>query len=123
MNESVLDLVRKFYSNGKPIAAICHGLMILAAADCIKGRNVTGYKTMRHIAVAAGAHWVEPVTREACVADGNLITAALYAGHPQYIQHLVKALNGFVFVNQPNHKRILFLCGVSSIFPLSPYIG
>ncbi|KAJ0042629.1 hypothetical protein Pint_18292 [Pistacia integerrima] len=86
MNESVIDLVRKFSNSGKPIASICHGQLILAAAGIIKGRKCTAYPTLKPTLIDAGASWVEPETLAACVVDGNIITGATYEGHPEYIR-------------------------------------
>ncbi|KAK1568737.1 hypothetical protein Q3G72_028136 [Acer saccharum] len=108
MNESVLDLVRKFSNSGKPIASICHGQLILAAADSVKDRKCTAYPPVGPVLIAAGAHWVEPETMSACVVDGNIITGATYEGHPEFIRLFVKALGGTV---TGSGKRILFLCG------------
>ncbi|KAK2652540.1 hypothetical protein Ddye_012396 [Dipteronia dyeriana] len=108
MNESVLDLVRKFSNAGKPIASICHGQLILAAADSVKGRKCTAYPPVGPVLIAAGAHWEEPETMSACVVDGNIITGATYEGHPEFIRLFVKALGGTV---TGSGKRILFLCG------------
>ncbi|KAK0589987.1 hypothetical protein LWI29_021102 [Acer saccharum] len=108
MNESVLDLVRKFSNSGKPIASICHGQLILAAADSVKDRKCTAYPPVGPVLIAAGAHWVESETMSACVVDGNIITGATYEGHPEFIRLFVKALGGTV---TGSGKRILFLCG------------
>ncbi|KMT13316.1 hypothetical protein BVRB_4g084590 [Beta vulgaris subsp. vulgaris] len=108
MNGSVLDMVRKFSSSGKPIASVCHGQLILAAADCVKGRKCTAYPSVKPVLIASGAHWVEPADMGACVVDGNLITGATYIGHPEFIQLFVKALGGIV---SGSGKKILFLCG------------
>ena len=108
MNESVLDLVRKFFSSGKPIASICHGQLILAASGSVRGWKCTAYPTVGPALIAARAHWVEPETMSACVIDGNPITAATYTGHPGFIQFFVKALGGTI---NGSNKRILFLCG------------
>ncbi|KAI9178374.1 hypothetical protein LWI28_025775 [Acer negundo] len=108
MNESVLDLVRKFSNSGKPIASVCHGQLILAAADSVKDRKCTAYPPVGPVLIAAGAHWIEPETMSACVVDGNIITGATYEGHPEFIRLFVKALGGTV---TGSGKRILFLCG------------
>ncbi|WCJ25105.1 Class I glutamine amidotransferase-like superfamily protein [Euphorbia peplus] len=108
MNESVIDCVRKLSDAGKPIASICHGQLILAAAGVVNGRKCTAYPPVRPVLVAAGAHWVEPQTMAACVSDGNIITAATYEGHPEFIQLFVKAIGGAI---TGSDKRILFLCG------------
>ncbi|KAF2314769.1 hypothetical protein GH714_033500 [Hevea brasiliensis] len=78
MNESVLDCVRKFADAGKPIASVCHGQIILAAAGCVKGRKCTAYSPVKPLLIAAGAHWIEDQTMATCVADGNIITGATY---------------------------------------------
>src|SRR5258708_831565 len=43
LNKAVLELVRQFDAGHKPIAAICHGLQLLAAAGILKGRSCTAY--------------------------------------------------------------------------------
>ncbi|KAL5566778.1 hypothetical protein UlMin_029942 [Ulmus minor] len=108
MDQSVLDLVSKFTKSKKPIASICHGQLILAAADSVRGRKCTAYPPVGPTLVAAGAHWVEPETLAACVVDGNLITGATYEGHPEFISLFVKALGGNI---TGSDKRILFICG------------
>lgn len=110
LNASVVDLVKKFSSSGKPIASICHGQLILAAADAVNGRNCTANATLGPALIAAGAKWVEPITPGICVIDGGLITAATYEGHPDFIQLFVMSLGGRT---SGADKRILFLCGVS----------
>ena len=113
MDLKVLDLVTKFSNSKKPIASICHGSLILAAAGLVKGRKCTAYPFIRPVLVDAGAHWVEPETMATCVVDGNLITAPTYEGHPEFIRHFVKALGGNI--TGSDQIRILFLCGVRYI--------
>ncbi|XP_050227811.1 protein DJ-1 homolog D-like [Mercurialis annua] len=108
MNESVLDGVNKFSDTGKPIASICHGQLILAAAGVVKGRKCTAAPHGGPVLISAGADWVEPRNFAACVVDGNLITAATYFGHPEFIRLFVKELGGSI---TGSDKRILFLCG------------
>lgn len=110
MDKSVLSLVKNFADSQKPIASICHGQLILAAADLVKGRRCTAYAAVKPVLIAAGAQWVEPETWASCTVDGNLITGATYVGHPEYINLFVKALGGSIISSA---KRILFLCGVS----------
>ena len=108
MDEKVLALVRKFSDAKKPIASVCHGQLILAAAGVVRDRTCTAYPAVRPVLVAAGAKWVEADTMKKCVVDGNLVTAAAYDGHPEFISLFVKALGGSV---AGADKRILFLCG------------
>lgn len=108
MDEKVLDLVRMFSGAKKPIASVCHGQLILAAARVVENRTCTAFPAVKPVLVAAGAKWEEPDTMAKCTVDGNLITAATYNSHPEFISLFVKALGGSV---AGSDKRILFLCG------------
>ncbi|KAK4278102.1 hypothetical protein QN277_015994 [Acacia crassicarpa] len=104
----VMKLVTEFAKSKKVIAATCHGQLIMAAADIVKGRKITAYPAVKPPLVAAGAHWVEPESMESNVVDGNLITAAAYFGHSEFVGHVVKGIGGNI---SGYHKRILLLCG------------
>ncbi|XVF23378.1 hypothetical protein REPUB_Repub13aG0033300 [Reevesia pubescens] len=108
INDSVLDLVRNFVNSGKLVASICHGQLILAAAGSVQGRKCTAYPSVGLALIVAGAFWVQPDTMAACVVDANLITAATYDAHPDFIRLFVEALGGII---TPTNKTILFLCG------------
>src|SRR5574342_18426 len=58
LNPRVLDIVRAFDRAKKPIAAICHGVQLLAAADVLRGRKCTGYPACGPEVSLAGAQWV-----------------------------------------------------------------
>lgn len=109
MDEKVLSLVREFMEAKKPIIAVCHGQLILAAAGVVGGRKCTAYPAVKSALVAAGAHWVEHTTLPRFVVDGNLITAVSYMDHPWLIRSFVHALGGSI---SGADKKILFLCGV-----------
>ncbi|PKA58723.1 Protein DJ-1 like D [Apostasia shenzhenica] len=107
MDESVVSLVRKFSESGKAIASICHGQLVLAAADVVKQRKCTANPAVKPVLLAAGCHWVEPKL-DTCVRDDNLVTAVMYHGHPEFIRLFVQALGGTI---HGSIKKILFLCG------------
>src|SRR3954453_22355251 len=73
LDERVLEIVRHFAATDKPIAAICHGLQILVAADVVRGRRCQAYPAVRPELLQAGAIWDEPSPGldNACV-DDNL---------------------------------------------------
>lgn len=108
MDSSVVKIVQQFHDSGKPIASICHGQLVLAAAGVVEGRKCTAYPTVKPALVAAGAHWIEADTLAKCSIHDNLITAAAYNGHPEFIHLFLKALGGTI---TGSDKRILFLCG------------
>jgi protease I len=67
----IVGLVRAAFLRGKPVAAICHGPSLLAAADVADGRTVTSWPSIRTELVDAGARWVD----QEVVEDGNLVTS------------------------------------------------
>ena len=91
LNEEVISIVRYFGENGKPIAAICHGIQVLLAADVIKGRRCTAYPALRPDIIMAGGEWVDTEMDKACV-DGNLVTAPAWPAHPAWLAALLAVL-------------------------------
>ena len=91
LNKRVLDIVRHFESGGKPIAAICHGLQLLAAADVVRGKEVTGYPACAPEVKQAGGNWVETPLNEAVV-DGTLVTAPAWPAHPAWLAKFLEVL-------------------------------
>lgn len=91
LNQRVLEIVRHFESSGKPIAAICHGVQLLAAADVIRDKEVTGYPACAPEIRLAGAHWVETEITDA-VADGTLVTAPAWPAHPAWLAKFLEVL-------------------------------
>ena len=93
LDERVLEIVRHFAESNKPIAAICHGPQILAAAGVLKGRRCMAYPAVKPDVVNAGAKWCEPneTFTNACV-DGNLVTAAAWPAHPEWMRRFLDLL-------------------------------
>jgi len=91
LNPAVLNVVRYFANTKKPIAAICHGIQILTAADILTGRTCTAYPAVKPEIERAGGHWSDVGIEEAH-ADGNLITAPAWPAHPQWLAKFLKLL-------------------------------
>lgn len=83
-NRAVIDLIGDFHRAGKPIGAICHGPWLLVEADIIRGRTVTGWKSIRTDLRNAGATVVD----EAAAIDGNLVTSR----NPEDVEAFTQAL-------------------------------
>ena len=88
MEEKAVRMVREFNEAGKPVAAICHGPWLLAEADVIDGKTVTGWPSIRTDLRNAGA---EVVDREVAQ-DGNLITSRKPDDIPAFSDALIGAL-------------------------------
>ena len=91
LNPKVLELVRAMAKAGKPIAAICHGPQILAAAGVIEGRACSAYPAVGPEVSHAGARFTEIPVDQATV-DGNLVTAPAWPAHPDWIAKFLKVL-------------------------------
>lgn len=91
LNENVLDIVRHFAEAEKPIAAICHGLQLLAAADVLSAKSCTAYPACAPEVNAAGGQYVEVDVDQVHV-DGNLVTAPAWPAHPAWLAAFLNAL-------------------------------
>jgi protease I len=85
--EEVLDTVRHFFEADKPVATLCHGPQVLAAAGVLEGREITSYPAVRAEVEAAGCSWVDGVVR-----DGNLVTAQAWPDHPEWLAAFLEVL-------------------------------
>src|SRR5262245_58369126 len=91
LNEQVLSIVRHFASANKPIAAICHGAQLLAAAGVLKGRACSAYPACGPEGLAAGGKYVE-LAVDAAHVDGTLVTAPAWPAHPQWLAKFLTVL-------------------------------
>jgi protease I len=91
LNARVLEIVRHFAEAGKPIASICHGAQILAAAGVLQGKKCSAYPAVGPEVTRAGGRYVDlPV--EQAVTDGNLVTAPAWPAHPVWLSQFAKLL-------------------------------
>jgi len=71
LHGNVIDLIRAFDRQDKPIGAICHGPWLLIEADLLRGRTATSWPSIRTDLSNAGANVVD----EAAVTDRNIVTS------------------------------------------------
>ena len=91
LNDKVLDIVRHFSGEHKPIAAICHGAQLLAAAGVIKGRRISAYPAVGpEVRVAGGEYADVPVDK--AVVDGNFVTAPAWPAHPEWLAKFLEVM-------------------------------
>jgi protease I len=91
LNPRVLDIIRHFSETDKPIAAICHGPQLLAAARVIAGKRVNAYPACAPEIELAGATFVSLEVTDA-IADGNLVTAPAWPAHPAWLAKFLEVL-------------------------------
>ena len=87
----LIAIVRAFAAENKPIAAICHAAQILAAADVIRGRRVSGYSACAPEVRLAGGEYVDTAPDRA-IRDGNLVTGFAWSAHPQFLALFLEVL-------------------------------
>jgi protease I len=85
---AMVGLVRQAHEQGRLVAAICHAGWMLCSANLIRGRRVTGAKSIRDDMVNAGGIWID----EDVVRDGNVITSRKPADLPAFLRTIVGAL-------------------------------
>jgi protease I len=97
LNLRVIELVQEFDKARKPIAAICHGPQILAAAGVLKGRHAIAYPACGPECTAAGARFgVVNDTASNAVTDGHLVTAPAWPAHPEWMRQFLLLLGSRV---------------------------
>ena len=91
LNEAVLKVVRHFAEKNKPIAAICHGAQVLAAAGVVGGKSCSAYPAVGPDVNSAGGKWVDIPLDKGHV-DGNLVTAPAWPAHPDWLAKFLQVL-------------------------------
>jgi protease I len=91
LNEKVLEIARHFAQADKPIAAICHGAQVLAAAGVIEGKECSAYPAVGPDVTRAGGTYMDIAVDQAHV-DGNLVTAPAWPAHPAWLAKFLAVL-------------------------------
>ncbi|MFA6946149.1 MAG: DJ-1/PfpI family protein [Pedobacter sp.] len=91
LNQKILEIVKYFFKNNLPVAAICHGIQILTAANVVKGRKLTAYPAVGPEVTLAGGEFQDIPVNGAYV-DGNLVTSPAWPAHPAFIREFLKVL-------------------------------
>ncbi len=91
LNQKVIEIVKYFFAKNLPVAAICHGIQILTAADVVRGRKLTAYPAVGpEVTLAGGIFQSIPVT--GAYVDGNLVTSPAWPAHPSFIREFLKVM-------------------------------
>jgi len=84
------DIIKHFVEASKPIAAICHGPLVLlgTAPEIFKGKRATAYVALKPDLENAGAEYIDAEV----VVDGNLITSRAWPDLPAMMREFIKLL-------------------------------
>jgi len=91
LNPEVIRMVQHFAKANKPIAAICHGAQVLAAAGVVGGKSCSAYPAVGPDVNSSGGTWVD-VGYDKGFVDGNLVTAAAWPAHPDWLAKFLQVL-------------------------------
>jgi protease I len=88
-DDRAVEFVRSFVESGKPVFSICHGAQLLITADLLRGRKVTGYKSIVQDIKNAGADFLD----QEVVEDGNLVSSRNPNDLPAFIKASLSRLS------------------------------
>ena len=91
LNQTVLKMVQHFSQADKPIASICHGAQLLAAAGAVAGRSCSAYPAVGPEVTLAGGSYVELPMDKAHL-DGKLVSAPAWPAHPDWLAKFLRVL-------------------------------
>ncbi len=93
LNERVLEIVRQFHSGEKPIAAICHGPQLLAAAGILQGKSCCCYPAVAPEMRLCQATYIDAnESFDNAHVDGLLVTAPAWPAHPTWMRRFAELL-------------------------------
>jgi protease I len=87
-NRDLLRLTRHFFETNKPVAVVCHGVEIVAAAGVLKGRTLTTVAKCALDVTAFGGVYVD----RNCVVDGNVVSARTWHDNTALLKQFVAML-------------------------------
>ena len=99
--------MKHFFEEGKPVAAICHGLWTLINADVVRGRTVTSVETVRVDLENAGAIWKD----EEVIVDSGLVTSRTPDDLPAFNEKLVEVFAAGKLAPTENTRGSAFAAG------------
>jgi len=87
-DQDLLKITRHFFEKNKPVASVCHGIEIAAAANCLKGRTATTVAKCALDITQVGGSYVD----QSVVVDGNFITARTWHDNTPFMKEFIKLL-------------------------------
>lgn len=90
-DQDLLNVTRVMMQENKPVASVCHGCEILAAADVIRDRTVTTVAKCELDITFAGGKYVD----EEVVVDGNLVSSRVWMDNAPLMREFIKKLKEY----------------------------
>jgi len=86
MQPKAVEFVKAFFDAGKPVAAICHGPWTIVEADCVRGRRIASWPSLKTDLKNAGGQWID----KEVVVDGNLVSSRKPDDIPAFNREIIK---------------------------------
>jgi protease I len=87
-DRDLLRITRHFFDEKKPVAVVCHGVEIAAAAGVLRGRTLTTVAKCALDVTQFGGDYVD----RPCMVDGHLVSARTWHDNTALLKHFVKLL-------------------------------
>jgi len=94
-DQDLLRLTRHFFEAQKPVAVVCHGVEIVAAADVIRGRRMATVPKCKLDVEFSGGTFVN----DRCVRDGNMVSGRTWHDNPYFIGEWMRMLKEYIAAN------------------------
>jgi protease I len=105
LDKNVLDLIKHFAKENKPIAALCHGPQLLTTAGVVSGRKLSAYPAVGPEVTVAGGKYVS-VGLEEAVTDGNLVTGPAWTAHVEWLRQFISILGTTVMHEETTEQMV-----------------
>ena len=86
--EDAVTFTKEFVESRKPVFAICHAPQILITADVLRGRKITGWKSIIQDIKNAGAEYAD----QEVVVDGNIVSSRHPGDLPAFIDACMREI-------------------------------
>lgn len=100
----LMRIVRHFFAEQKPVAVVCHGAEIVAAADVIRGKRLATVPKCRMDIELCGGTFVD----DGCVLDGNMVSGRTWHDQDRYMRQFMKMLHAQV-EREANAAKLQYL--------------
>jgi protease I len=87
-DQHLMRIVRHFFAEEKPVAVVCHGAEIVAAADVIRGKRMaTVAKCQMDVEFSGGTY-----VNDGCVLEGNMVSGRTWHDQHRYMREFIRML-------------------------------
>jgi len=87
-NRKLINLIKYFMENNKPICSVCHGPLLLLRTKMMNGKKISAFDSIKNDVLLSGAVYCD----DDVVVDGNLVTGKSYLSHVQLLKEFIQLI-------------------------------